>query len=359
MSPTGSTTSAIDTFIRLLLFGGLLLWCLLILAPFFSILLWAVILAVALQPFHAMLARWLGGRKGWAATLLVLIGLVIVVLPGYFIGDSLVASIATVRAYLATHGLHVPQLPPDWYTSDGLRRFLADRWPRTDGAFADFVRDHADQLKAALGYVLGMLASFFGDLAKMLLSIIVMGVMLAYAKAGGEAIERFLGRAIGTYGPEMVNLAEKTIRQVAKGILGVALIQTVLFALGVFIAGVPGAGLLAVMALLLAMVQIGVAPLAIGVIIYAFATMDTLPAVLLTVWMLICTLSDNVLKPILLGRGALVPMLVIFLGAIGGFMLSGFIGLFTGAVVLSMGYVLMQSWMGPAVEAPAEQDKAS
>ena len=202
--------------------------------------------------------------------------------------------------------------------------------------------------RAALAYTLGMLASFFGDLVKMLLSIIVMGVMLAYAKAGGEALERFLGRAIGPSGPDMVNLAEKTIRNVAKGILGVALIQSVLFALGVFIAGVPGAGLLTVVALLLAMVQIGVGPLAIGVIIYAWTTMGTLPAVLLTVWMLICTLSDNVLKPILLGRGASVPMVVIFLGAIGGFILSGFIGLFTGAVVLSIGYVLMQDWMRPA-----------
>src|SRR6185436_16960914 len=101
---------------------------------------------------------------------------------------------------------------------------------------------------------------FFGDLVKMLLSIIVMGILLANAKAGGEAIERFLGRAIGPSGPDMVNLAEKTVRNVAKGILGVALIQSVLFALGVFIAGVPGAGLLTVVALLLAMVQIGVGP---------------------------------------------------------------------------------------------------
>lgn len=298
----GKGSAPIDTFIRILLLGGLLAWCLLILAPFTSILLWAMILAVALQPFYAVLTRWMGGRKAWSAVLLVIIGMAVVAIPGYFIGDSLVASISAVRTYLAVHGLHVPQLPAEWQQDTGLRRFIADRWPRTDGAFADLVRDHADELRAALAYTLGMLASFFGDLVKMLLSIIVMGVMLAYAKAGGEALERFLGRAIGPSGPDMVNLAEKTIRNVAKGILGVALIQSVLFALGVFIAGVPGAGLLTVVALLLAMVQIGVGPLAIGVIIYAWTTMGTLPAVLLTVWMLICTLSDNVLKPILLGR---------------------------------------------------------
>lgn len=351
MPATNDPSRSIDTFIRILLLGGLLAWCLLILAPFTSILLWSVILAVALQPFHAMLTRWMGGRKGLAATLLVLLGLVIVALPGYFIGDSLVASIATVRAYLGEHGMHVPQLPAEWHEGRGVQRFIADRWPRTDGAFAELVRDNADRLSAALAYVLGMLASFFGDLAKMLLSIIVMGIMLAYAKAGGEALERFLARAIGPSGPDMVNLAEKTVRNVAKGILGVALIQTAMVALGVFLGGVPAAGLLTVAALLLCIIQVGAGPVAIGVIIYAWAAMDTLPAVLLTVWMLITMVSDNVLKPLLLGRGASVPMLVIFLGAIGGFILSGFIGLFTGAVVLSIGYVLMQGWMGTADDA--------
>ena len=354
-NPSASRSPLADNFIRLLLLGGLMAWCLLILAPFWSILLWASILAVALQPFYAMLTRMLGGSKVWAAVLLVLIGILAVAVPGYFVGNNLVDSVTFVQSYIATNGLHVPQLPEEWYTDTGIRRFLADRWPRTDGAFAEMVRDNAAQLGTGVAYVLAVLASFFGDLLKMLLSIIVMGVMLAHAKAGGEAVERFLGRAIGPHGPAIVPLAEKTIRNVAKGILGVAIIQTIMFALGVFIAGVPAAGLLSVLALLLAMVQIGVGPIAIGVIIYAWATMDTLPAILLTVWMVITQLSDNVLKPILLGRGASVPMLVVFLGAIGGFILSGFIGLFTGAVVLSIGYVLMQDWVrGPGQHGEAK-----
>lgn len=345
---TNTGTRPIDTFIRILLLGGLLAWCLMILAPFATILLWAVILAVAVHPFFAWLAGRMGGRKGLAATVLVLIGLAIVAVPGYFTGDSLVGSVQKLRAHMNADDLHVPQLPAEWYTDTGLRRVIADRWPKSDGMVAEFVRDHADQLKNAAAYMLKALGSFLGDMVKMIISVIVMGLFLANAKQGGEAMERFLSRVIGARGPAMVELAQKTIRNVAKGILGVAFIQSILFALGVFIAGVPGAGLLTVVALLLAMVQIGVGPLAIGVIVYAWATMDTLPAVLLTVWMLITTLSDNVLKPILLGRGASVPMAVIFLGAIGGFMLSGFIGLFTGAVVLSIGYVLMQDWMAPA-----------
>lgn len=345
------TPRPIDTFIRILLLGGLLLWCVLILAPFGSILLWGAILAVAVQPLCGWLAKRMGGRTGWAATILVLIGVSAVVVPGYIVGESIVASASDIRSHISADDLHVPQLPAEWYADSGIRRMIADRWPKSDGAVAQFVGDHTDQLRAALTWVLVTLGGFFGDLVKMLLSVIVMGLFLANARKGGEALERFLGRAIGARGPDMVALAEKTIRNVAKGILGVAVIQTVMFAAGVFIAGVPGAGLLSVAALLLAMVQIGVGPLGIGVIIYAWATMGVLPATLLTIWMLVCMVSDNVLKPLLLGRGASVPMAVIFLGAIGGFILSGFIGLFTGAVVLSIGYEMLQDWVGPGLNA--------
>ncbi len=132
-----------------------------------------------------------------------------------------------------------------------------------------------------------------------------------------------------------------------------------MFAAGVFIAGIPAAGFLTIAALLLCIVQIGVGPIAIGVLIYAWASMDTLPAALLTVWMVVVMISDNILKPLLLGRGAAVPTLVIFLGAIGGFILSGFIGLFTGAVVLSIGYRLMMGWMTHAMEQRVSEPEVS
>jgi predicted PurR-regulated permease PerM len=344
----------IDTFIRILLLSGLIAWCLMILAPFATTLLWAVILAVAVHPLFEWMARRMGGRKGFAATVLVLTGLAIVAVPGYFIGDSLVVSVQKIRAHFSAADLHVPQLPADWYEDSGLRRMIADRWPKSDGVVADFMRDHSEQVKNAAGFLIEALGSFLGDILRMILALIIMGLLLANSKQGGAALERFLSRVIGERGPSMVELAQQTIRNVARGILGVAFVQSVLFALGVFMAGVPGAGLLTVAALLLAMIQVGVGPLAIGVIIYAWATMNTLPAGLLTVWMLITMVSDNMVKPILLGRGAAVPMPVIFLGSIGGFILSGFIGLFTGAVVLGIGYRLIYGWMGGSHESAKE-----
>jgi predicted PurR-regulated permease PerM len=348
-----SSSRIIDSFIRLALLGGLLLWCAMILAPFTSILLWAVILAVALYPFHTMLARWIGGRGGWAATLIVLVGVSLIAIPGYFTGESLVGTVQKVRAHMGTETLTIPQLPADWTTGTGLRRTIADKWPHSDSELGALVSSHTVEIRALGAMLLSALAGFSVTLLMFIASIIIAGVFLANAKQSGASAERFLSRALGPNGPAMLGLAAGTIRNVAKGILGVAIIQTTMLALGLFIAGVPAAGALTLVGLMLAIVQIGVGPVVIGVIIYAWADMQTLPAALLTAWLVITTLSDNILKPILLGRGAAVPTVVIFLGAIGGFILSGIIGLFTGAVVLSIAYTLMQAWiaeLGPAPE---------
>lgn len=337
---------AVDTFIRLLLLGGLLLWCLLILSPFTSVLLWSVILAVALHPLFARLAGWMGGRLGLAAGLLVVVGVSCVAVPTYFTGRSLVDSVNVARAHVTMDDLRIPQLPASWQQDSGLRRIIADRWPSNNGAVAEFLSEHVGELRTFAAGTLHAFAGFTMDMLMLILSIVVAGVFLANATAGGEAAERFLDRVMGRDGSSMVDLATNTIRQVAKGILGVAVIQASMFAIGVFLADIPGAGLLSVVALVLCVIQLGVLIVALPVLIYAWTTLGTTSAIILTVWMVIVMISDNILKPLLLGRGAQVPTAVIFLGAIGGFILSGFIGLFTGAVVLSIGYRLAQGWVG-------------
>jgi predicted PurR-regulated permease PerM len=128
------------------------------------------------------------------------------------------------------------------------------------------------------------------------------------------------------------------------GILGVALIQSVLAALGFLVAGLPGAGLWAVVFLVAALLQVGTLVL-IPAVIYVFATSSVLKAVIFMVWCLIVALVDNAVKPLLLGRGVAVPIAVVFLGAIGGFVAMGLIGLFVGAIVLSVGYKLFIAWL--------------
>ena len=285
-----------------------------------------------------------------AASAIVLLGVSLIATPAYFTGKSLVGTLTTVRQHLGEETVRVPQLPVEWSQGTGLRRTIADQWPSDDGELATFVRAHSAEVKAGAKQLLRALGGFTVTTLMFIAAFVIAGFMMANAKVGGEVAERFLSRAMGAHGASMVDLTTSTIRNVAKGILGVALIQTAMFAAGVFIAGVPAAGLLCIIALMLCIVQIGVAPVAIGVMIYAFAAMNTGPAIMLTVWLVITMISDNILKPILLGRGAAVPTAVIFLEAIGGFILSGIIGLFTGAVVLSIGYRLMVGWMAGGEE---------
>jgi len=176
-------------------------------------------------------------------------------------------------------------------------------------------------------------------------SIIISGVLLAYGKEGESFSRKLFVRALGEPGEQIVQISEVTIKNVTKGILGVALIQSLLVGIGLLLSGVPYAGLWTMIVLILAVVQLPASLVTIPAIIYLFTVSSPLGAILWTIYLFAAGALDNVLKPILLGKGAPVPMMVIFLGSIGGFITSGFIGLFLGAIILSLGYKLLESWI--------------
>jgi predicted PurR-regulated permease PerM len=178
---------------------------------------------------------------------------------------------------------------------------------------------------------------------------VVSGVLLANAQAAYKVTRSLANRLFGEKGPEFQELVGSTIRGVTFGIIGVAVIQSVFAALGFLVVRLPATGLWAVFFLIAAVLQLGGLVL-IPAVIYVFATAATTNAVIFLIWCIIVGLMDNVLKPILLGRGVPVPIAVVFLGAIGGFMAMGIIGLFVGAIVLSVGYKLFLAWLeGAAV----------
>jgi predicted PurR-regulated permease PerM len=190
-------------------------------------------------------------------------------------------------------------------------------------------------LKSAMGTALG--------LVQFALSIIIAGIFMSHARGGGDMARSVFVLIAGERGADFADISKKTVRNVVKGILGVAIIQSLLAGTGFLVAGVPAAGLWAFLCLFLAIIQIGIFPVVIPVIIYMFYSADPSTAGLLTGWLILVSLLDNLLKPILLGRGAPVPMLVIFLGAIGGFFSMGFMGLFVGAVILSIGFKIIRA----------------
>jgi predicted PurR-regulated permease PerM len=195
--------------------------------------------------------------------------------------------------------------------------------------------------------VLAASAGFALTVLQFVLSILVTGVLLANASGCATATHSLSNRLFGNRGPEFEELAGSTIRSVTNGILGVAVIQTVLAALGFLVGGLPGAGLWTLIFLFAAVLQAGALVL-VPAVIYMFAIAGTTKAVLFLLWCIVVALIDNVLKPLLLGRGVAVPIVVVFLGAIGGFIAMGIIGLFVGAIVLSVGYKLFLAWLeGP------------
>ena len=182
-----------------------------------------------------------------------------------------------------------------------------------------------------------------------IVAIVIAGIMLMHSEGGGKTARAIGARLGGVQGEAAVDLATRTIHSVATGVIGVAAVQAVLAAIGLFLAGVPAAGLWAGLVLILAVAQLPPLVILGPAIIYVAATSDsTLTQVLFTIWSLVVSISDTFLKPLFLGRGLEIPMPVILIGAIGGMMRAGIIGLFVGAVVLAIGYKMFMAWMKQA-----------
>jgi predicted PurR-regulated permease PerM len=217
-------------------------------------------------------------------------------------------------------------------------------WLLASRDLSELIREFTPQIKGALPGVLSATAGLGGTVLALLLSIVVAGVLLANAPAAYAMTRSLFDRIFAEKGLEFQELVGSTIRSVTFGIIGVALIQSVFAAIGFLVVGLPAFGLWAVVFLIAAVLQFGMVVL-IPAVIYVFATASTTKAVIFMVWCIIVGLMDNVLKPILLGRGVAVPIVVVFLGAIGGFVAMGIIGLFVGAIVLSVGYKLFVAWL--------------
>ncbi len=333
-----------DTSIRLVFLALIIAWCLLILLPFVSIILWAVILAIAFSPLHTSLSRWMGGSVKLSSTLIVVIGLAIILIPGWLFLDSIITGAKELKADFDNSSFTIP-LPTekvkDWPLIG--ERFY-NVWMSASADLSAFFAQYREQLAGIFEKLVKGILSVVSGGFQMIASTIIAGILLVL-KGSRESVLKVFRKLAGDRGEEFVDLSYKTVGNVVQGVLGVALIQSFLIGLGFLLSGVPLAGLWTLFVLIFAILQLPAILIILPVIIWLFSSLDTLPAVLWTIYLAAAGLSDNVLKPILLGKGAPVPMLVIFLGVVGGFIFSGFIGLFTGAIVLSLGYKLFVAWI--------------
>ena len=330
-----------DVALRVGLVALLLYACSRILLPLTGILVWSAILAVMLYPMHLRLAVRLGNRG--SALLIGLVGVAVMLVAMVMVVTTFGSSIYSLVSGLQGQTLTVPP-PPSWLGEIPLLGpKLAETWM--------FVSTNVPAALAKYGQILkgpaAWLVSFAGGLAagelSFVLSFAVAAVLVAYGKGAAEFAQRLLELATGSEarGARLATLTAATIRGVALGVVGVAVIQSLLLGIGFFAIGFSAAGLLTLAALVLGIVQVPLALLTLPVIGYVFVTEATNTAIIFTVWTFVAGLSDNILKPLMLGRGLEVPMPVILVGVIGGMLADGLLGMFVGPVLLAVGYVLL------------------
>ncbi|MGB5180024.1 MAG: AI-2E family transporter [Gammaproteobacteria bacterium] len=350
---------ALDAVVRIGLLALLVLWCFNIVRPFIMPVLWGAIMAVAIYPLYVKAYHKLGGREKLTAVLIDLVALAILIVPAVMLTGSLIDGTQQLAAEYEAGTLTIP--PPSESVKDWplVGEKLHSAWALASTNLEAALVQFKPQAQAVGKWFLSAAAGAGAGVLMFVVSIIIAGVFLVYARSGSHALETVVGRVLGEKeGKAFVELAGATIRSVAQGVLGVALIQTILGGIGMMAVGVPYAGVWALLILLLAIVQLPPLLVLGPLIVYVFSVEPTVPAVIFMIWSFMVSVSDSFLKPLFLGRGMDIPMLVILLGAIGGMILSGIIGLFVGAVVLAVGYTLFMAWLNPE-EAGSDEDASA
>lgn len=346
-----SANPVVNYALQLLALALLLVWCFRILEPFITPIIWASVLATTLYPMHRWLSVKIGNRNGLSATVITVLMLAVIIGPAVWLLLGTVDELRELGASYKSGQLNIP--PPadkvkDWPII-GTKVYAY--WTEASSSLSSFLTHHQEEAKGIFLSFFDLLKSTGKGIVLFALSIIISGFLLGYAEAAGKFSRTLLKRIAGQVGESMIDSASVTVQNVAKGVLGVAVIQSILAGIRLVVAGIPFAGLWIILCLILAIIQVGILPISVGTIIYIWSHADNTTAIIFTVWMVLVGVVDNILKPFMLGKGAPAPMLVVFLGAIGGFIFSGFIGLFTGAIVLTLGYKLITGWIEEKADA--------
>ena len=346
MNNSDFTENTIEAAVKLGLLLLLATWCFHIVTPFIIPVVWGVVIAVAIYPLFIKLKSALGDRNKSAATVYTLIALTLLITPTVMISDSLIETSAKFTEKYEAGELHIP--PPndsvkDWPLVGEKAHAI---WAQASVSVEETLIKYDSETKKIGKAIVSGAAGAAGTILQFVLSIIISGILLANTAGAYEiTIKIFKRLTSDESGQSYADLSKATIRSVAQGVLGVAIIQAVFSALGMMVMDVPAWGLWTLAVLVVAIAQIPPIVILGFVSAYVFSVADTTPAVIFLIYCIVVSSSDGFLKPLFLGRGMSTPMLVILLGAIGGMMMSGIIGLFVGAIILALGYELFMAWL--------------
>jgi len=352
----------LEVLIRAGLLAVLVAASLEIVAPFFSMIVWATILAVTLYPLHQLLSRKIGGRPRLAAVVIVILGAIVIVVPAALLMNSLADSVRGLVSDVQNNTLKVgaPAESIKSWPLVGERVFSV--WTSAHDDLPALVHSLQPKIGDLAQKALGMVARFGGGILLFLASFIIAGIIMGYGEAAARALRAIFIRFAGTErGEALARLSAATIRAVAQGVIGVAFIQASLIGLVLLVAGVPWAGVIAIITLVLGIAQVPAVIVTLPAIGYLWVSGDysTGMATTYTIVLVLAGMADNVLKPLMLGRGVDAPMPVILVGALGGMAGAGISGMFVGATLLAVAYQIFTGWVAgsPDKEAAAPKNQ--
>ncbi|HHF2922582.1 TPA: AI-2E family transporter [Vibrio alginolyticus] len=348
-------SNMVESAIRIGLIFVLLMFTYDIIKPFILPVIWGAIIAVALMPLTQKLQRVYGGRRGLAATTIALLGIALLVTPLVMVSGSIVDGATHALEVLQNGQVKIPGPKPSVADWPIVGDKLYEVWTLFATNLEQAIQTFMPQIKAGLTSLLGTLGGVLGSLLLSILSLAIAAGFMTYSESAASGLRTIAIRTAGENAKSWTTLIAATIKSVLLGVVGVAAIQALLIGAGFFVFGVPAAGLLTLLLMILCIAQLPALLAVLPVIGFMYMTQDTSTATMFTVWVVVAALSENLFKPMLMGRGVDVPMPVILLGAIGGMLFYGIVGLFLGAVILAIWYELFVWWL--SIEKAQQQEE--
>ncbi|OQX57421.1 MAG: hypothetical protein B5M52_07540 [Helicobacteraceae bacterium 4484_230] len=337
---------SIEIFTKLIAISIILVWAFLILKPFLMLIVWAIILAVAIFPLMKKLEKRFHLKRSVIAALIVLTAVIPLYVPAHMLSKSAYDIGMNITEKIKNDDLRLP--PPSENVAEWplIGEKVYAKWEEvSQNNLSDTLKQYHPQIKATVAKAVSMAGSTLTAALLFIVSLIIASIFMIYGEKSEQAFKAIMRRLVGNNGEEWARISTLTVRSVMYGIIGIAVTQAFLAFVGMAVIDMPLASLWAGAVLFLAIIQLPPLLILGPVIAYVFTYAGTTAATIFAIYTIIVSMLDGVLKPFVLGRGVDIPMLVILLGAIGGMIMSGIIGLFVGAVVLALAYKIFMAWL--------------
>ena len=338
------------TVFAVLFIGGLLALSLWILRPFLGALIWAVMIVVASWPLMRGAQSVLWGRRWLAVSVMTLAMLVLLIVPFSAAIATIVANVDTISGWVKTMSVFKLPPAPAWLASlPVIGEYGTQQWQALANNGAESLLAQITPYAGGLTkWFVAQVGSFGVLFVELLLTVLFATILYAHGEQAGAWMQRLGRRLGGESGGGAVLLSAQAIRGVALGVVVTALVQALVGGIGLWIAGVPFVAILTALMFMFAVAQIGAVPVLIPAVIWLFWQNDLVWASFLLVVTVVVSLLDNVLRPVLIKKGANLPLLLVFAGVIGGLISFGLIGIFVGPMVLAVAYTLLGAWVKEA-----------